>query len=90
MPRGLKPQKLRHCKAGWGGVGMSGPAVRRKKVPKGFKPQKQVEVIDHDQAWLQQQVRGYAACPVLSCTAIRRGCCWGETLSWSVLSCPVL
>ncbi len=36
---------------------MSGPPVRRKKVPKGFKPQKQVEVIDHDQAWLQQQVR---------------------------------
>eukprot|EP01044_Picomonas_judraskeda_P024474 COSAG03_NODE_6762_length_1009_cov_1.301099_1_plen_134_part_00 len=32
---------------------MSGP--RRKKVPKGFKPQKQVEVIDHDQEWLRQQ-----------------------------------
>ena len=32
---------------------MSGP--RRKKVPKGFKPQKQVEVVDHDQEWLRQQ-----------------------------------
>jgi hypothetical protein len=28
---------------------------RRKKAPAGYKPQKQKEVIDQDDAWLQEQ-----------------------------------
>ena len=28
---------------------------RRKKAPAGYKPQKQKEVIDQDEAWLQEQ-----------------------------------
>ena len=34
---------------------MSGP--RRKKAPKGFKSQKKPDVIDQDEAWLQQQMQ---------------------------------
>ena len=45
---------MRSGGAAWRG-GMSGP--RRKKAPKGFKSQKKPDVIDQDEAWLQQQMQ---------------------------------
>ena len=65
---------------------MSGP--RRKKAPKGFKSQKKPDVIDQDEAWLQQQMQEQQGASIYNNTYIMQlAACVQDELSYHTFKC---